>query len=100
MFSKQLIEYTESTFKQSKIEILTKTMVKEVKDKSVMLQMPDKSIVEVPCGMVVWAAVSSTFSIELSYRVVCEGANQVALGKCRATNYEGFDGQTAYSTNK
>ncbi|KAJ4474405.1 pyridine nucleotide-disulfide oxidoreductase-domain-containing protein [Lentinula aciculospora] len=55
MFSKQLIEYTESTFKESKIEILTKTMVKEVKDRSVVLQMPDKSIQEVPCGMVVWA---------------------------------------------
>ncbi|KDQ23531.1 putative NDE2, mitochondrial external NADH dehydrogenase [Pleurotus ostreatus PC15] len=56
MFSKQLIDYTESTFKESKIEILTKTMVKEVKPKSVVLQNPDKSIVEVPCGMVVWAA--------------------------------------------
>jgi NADH:ubiquinone reductase (non-electrogenic) len=30
MFSKQLIDYTESTFRESKIEILTKTMVKEV----------------------------------------------------------------------
>jgi hypothetical protein len=30
MFSKQLIAYTESTFKESKIEIMTKTMVKEV----------------------------------------------------------------------
>ena len=30
-FSKQLIDYTESTFKESKIEILTKTMVKEVR---------------------------------------------------------------------
>ena len=29
-FSKALIDYTESTFKESKIEILTKTMVKEV----------------------------------------------------------------------
>lgn len=58
MFSKQLIDYTESTFKEAKIDILTKTMVKEVKEKSVMLQMPDKSIKEVPCGMVVWAAVS------------------------------------------
>ena len=29
-FSKQLIEYTVSTFKESKIDILTKTMVKEV----------------------------------------------------------------------
>lgn len=56
MFSKQLINYTESTFKESKIEILTKTMVKEVKEKSVVLQMPDKSIKEMPCGLVVWAA--------------------------------------------
>lgn len=29
----------------------------QVKEKSVVLQLPDKSIVEVPCGMVVWAAV-------------------------------------------
>lgn len=74
MFSKQLIAYTESTFKESKIDIMTKTMVKEVsffiiafhfpsliifaqvKEKSVVLQLPDKSIVEVPCGLVVWAA--------------------------------------------
>ncbi|KAJ7705376.1 pyridine nucleotide-disulfide oxidoreductase-domain-containing protein [Mycena rosella] len=56
MFSKRLIEYTMSTFKESKIDILTQTMVKEVKEKSVTLAMPDKSIVEMPCGMVVWAA--------------------------------------------
>lgn len=56
MFSKQLIDYTESTFKEAKIDILTKTMVKEIKEKSVVLQMPDKSVVEVPCGLVVWAA--------------------------------------------
>lgn len=55
-FSKALIDYTESTFKEAKIDILTKTMVKEVKEKSVVLQMPDKSMKEVPCGMVVWAA--------------------------------------------
>ncbi|KAJ6551433.1 pyridine nucleotide-disulfide oxidoreductase-domain-containing protein [Mycena capillaripes] len=55
MFSKRLIEYTESTFKESKIDILTQTMVKEIKDRSVTLAMPDKSIVEMPCGMVVWA---------------------------------------------
>ncbi|EPS94333.1 FAD/NAD-binding domain-containing protein [Fomitopsis schrenkii] len=56
MFSKQLIDYTESTFKEAKIDILTKTMVKEIKEKSVVLQMPDKTVVEVPCGLVVWAA--------------------------------------------
>lgn len=61
-FSKALIEYTESTFKEAKIDILTKTMVKEVKEKSVTLQMPDKSIKEVPCGMVVWAAVRPSLS--------------------------------------
>ena len=31
----------------------------QVKPESVILQMPDKSIVEVPCGMVIWAAVST-----------------------------------------
>jgi NADH:ubiquinone reductase (non-electrogenic) len=56
MFSKQLITYTESTFTKSKIDILTKTMVKEVKECSIVLQVPDKSIKEVPCGLVVWAA--------------------------------------------
>lgn len=61
-FSKALIEYTESTFKEAKIEVLTKTMVKEIKENSVVLQMPDKSIQEVPCGMVVWAAVCSILS--------------------------------------
>jgi NADH:ubiquinone reductase (non-electrogenic) len=61
-FSKALIEYTVSTFNEAKIDILTKTMVKEVKEKSVILQMPDKSIKEVPCGMVVWAAVSPILS--------------------------------------
>ncbi|KAJ2929016.1 hypothetical protein H1R20_g8076, partial [Candolleomyces eurysporus] len=52
----KLISYTKSTFKESKIDILIKTMVKEVKERSIVLQMPDKSIKEVPCGLVVWAA--------------------------------------------
>jgi NADH:ubiquinone reductase (non-electrogenic) len=55
MFSRELIDYTVSTFKESKIDILTGTMVKEIKEKSVVLQMPDKTIKEVPVGMVVWA---------------------------------------------
>ncbi|KAH9975270.1 FAD/NAD-P-binding domain-containing protein [Lactifluus volemus] len=55
MFSRELIDYTVSTFKESKIDILTGTMVKEIKEKSVVLQMPDKSIKEVPVGLVVWA---------------------------------------------
>ncbi|KAK7050462.1 mitochondrial external NADH dehydrogenase [Favolaschia claudopus] len=56
MFSRRLIEYTVSTFKESKIDILTQTMVKEVKDKSVKLALPDKTVIDMPCGMVIWAA--------------------------------------------
>ena len=70
MFSKQLIDYTESTFKEAKIDILTKTMVKEIKEKSVVLQGPDGQKREVPCGMVVWAAVSTLvifFSLSRAY---------------------------------
>jgi hypothetical protein len=37
MFSKQLISYTESTFKESKIDIQTKTMVKQVRGRSISL---------------------------------------------------------------
>lgn len=40
-------------------------MVKEIKDKSVVLQGPDGVKREVPCGLVVWAAVSTpTFAVE------------------------------------
>jgi len=55
-FSKELIAYTERTFKESDIDILTKTMVKKVNEKSVLLKGPDGVEREVPCGMVVWAA--------------------------------------------
>ena len=106
MFSKQLIDYTESTFKAAKIDIMTKTMVKEVKEKSVVLQMPDRSVVEVPCGMVVWAAGNTLrqvtrdlmaklpqaqtnrrgISVDESLRM--QGARGIfAIGDCTATSY-------------
>jgi NADH:ubiquinone reductase (non-electrogenic) len=56
MFSKQLIDYTVSTFKDSKIDILTQTMVKEIKEQSVVLKLPNGEVKDVPCGMVIWAA--------------------------------------------
>ncbi|KAF8960637.1 NADH dehydrogenase [Flammula alnicola] len=107
MFSKQLINYTESTFKESKIDILTKTMVKEVKDKSVVLQMPDKSIVEVPCGLVIWAAGNKSRKItqDLMAKLPADQTNRrgievddylrmkgtngsiFAIGDCSATSY-------------
>ncbi|KAI0480835.1 pyridine nucleotide-disulfide oxidoreductase-domain-containing protein [Xylariaceae sp. FL0804] len=59
MFSKQLIDYTESTFKEEHIEIKTKTMVKKVTDKTVEAEVtgPDgkKTMVSIPYGLLVWA---------------------------------------------
>ncbi|KXN67666.1 pyridine nucleotide-disulfide oxidoreductase family protein [Conidiobolus coronatus NRRL 28638] len=54
-FSKKMIKYTEATFKQNNIEILNNTMVKEVKERSVVVQNPNKELVEIPCGLLVWA---------------------------------------------
>jgi NADH:ubiquinone reductase (non-electrogenic) len=59
MFSKQLIDYTEETFKESKIDILTKTMVKRVGDKAIeaLITKPDgsKELKVIPYGLLVWA---------------------------------------------
>lgn len=59
MFSKQLIDYTESTFKEEHIEIKAKTMVKKVTEKTVEAEVtsPDgkKSIITIPYGLLVWA---------------------------------------------
>jgi NADH:ubiquinone reductase (non-electrogenic) len=57
-FSKQLIDYTESTFKEEKIEIKTKTMVKRVNDKDIEAEVngPNgKETVTFPYGLLVWA---------------------------------------------
>lgn len=58
-FSKQLIDYTESTFKEEKITIKTKTAVKKVTDKTIEAEFtgPDgKKTTEVmPYGLLVWA---------------------------------------------
>ncbi|KAI6157283.1 NDE2, mitochondrial external NADH dehydrogenase [Pisolithus tinctorius] len=55
-FSKELIAYTERTFKESKIDILTGTMVKGVSEGSVRLKPKDSKEHDLPCGLVVWAA--------------------------------------------
>ncbi|KAK3333174.1 pyridine nucleotide-disulfide oxidoreductase-domain-containing protein [Cercophora scortea] len=58
-FSKQLIEYTESTFKEEKIDIMTKTMVKKVTEQTVEAEAigPDgkKQKIVLPYGLLVWA---------------------------------------------
>lgn len=59
MFSKQLIEYTESTFKEEKITIKTNTAVKRVTDRTVEAEAtgPDgkKKLEILPYGLLVWA---------------------------------------------
>ncbi|KAL8971043.1 MAG: hypothetical protein Q9183_001239 [Haloplaca sp. 2 TL-2023] len=59
MFSKQLIDYTESTFKEESISIRTKTMVKKVTDKYIEAEFtkPDgsKEMETLPYGLLVWA---------------------------------------------
>ncbi|KAI0916563.1 hypothetical protein AcV5_003017 [Taiwanofungus camphoratus] len=107
MFSKKLIEYTESTFKEAKIDILTQTMVKEIKEKSIVVQRPDKTIVEVPCGLVVWAAGNKLrkvtqdlmsklpehqnnrrgITVDDHLRMVGTNGSIFAIGDCTATSY-------------
>lgn len=58
-FSKQLVDYTEQTFKDEKIAIRTKTMVKKVTDKTIEAEVtqPDgsKKLEVLPYGLLVWA---------------------------------------------
>lgn len=54
-FSKQLIEYTESTFRSNKIDVMTRTAVKDVGEKSVIVQDANKNTHEIPYGLLVWA---------------------------------------------
>ncbi|MBW0473518.1 hypothetical protein O181_013233 [Austropuccinia psidii MF-1] len=55
MFSKQLIDYTTQTFVSNQINVLTKTMVKQVGPKSITALDQDKQLVEIPYGLLVWA---------------------------------------------
>lgn len=58
-FSKQLIDYTEDTLREEKIDIMTKTMVKNVTESTVEAEIsrPDgtKELVKIPYGLLVWA---------------------------------------------
>jgi NADH:ubiquinone reductase (non-electrogenic) len=105
-FSKQLIQYTESTFKENKIDVLTRTMVKDVKEKSVVVQDANKEIKEIPYGLIVWA--TGNTSREITRNLMSKlpeaqnnrrgllvddhlrllGAQGIyALGDCTATQY-------------
>ncbi|KAI0903961.1 hypothetical protein F4823DRAFT_616698 [Ustulina deusta] len=110
MFSKQLIDYTESTFKEEHIEIKTKTMVKRVTDKTVEAQVtnPDgsKSNITIPYGLLVWATgnalrplISDLLSqipaqkdsrrgLAVNEYLVVQGARDIwAVGDCAVAGY-------------
>ncbi|KAN0061488.1 NADH:ubiquinone oxidoreductase [Thecaphora frezii] len=55
-FSQTLIKYTESTFKENSIDILTKHMVKDVDETHVLVKTPSGEDKRIPYGLLVWAA--------------------------------------------
>ncbi|KAF4219883.1 hypothetical protein CNMCM8980_004819 [Aspergillus fumigatiaffinis] len=110
MFSKQLIDYTESTFKEEAITIRTKTMVKNVTDKYIEAEVtkPDgtKELETIPYGLLVWATgnavrnvvrdlmnqipaqKNSRRGLAVNEYLVVNGAENVwAVGDCAVTNY-------------
>jgi len=110
MFSKQLIEYTEKTFKEETITIRTKTMVKKVTDKYIEAEFtgPDgkKQVDRIPYGLLVWATGNalrpvvkdlmsqipaqkdSRRGLAVNEYLVVKGADNVwAVGDCAIANY-------------
>lgn len=110
MFSKQLIDYTESTFKEESISIRTKTMVKNVNEKSIDVEYtkPDgsKERESIPYGLLVWATGNalrpvvkdlmtqipaqkdSRRGLAVNEYLVVNGAENIwAVGDCAIANY-------------
>ena len=105
-FSKQLIQYTESTFKENKIDVLTRTMVKDVKEDSVIVQDANKETREIPYGLLVWATGNTSRPITRNlmaklpavqtqrrgivvddYLEMLGAPGVYAIGDCTATSY-------------
>ncbi|KAF2686877.1 FAD/NAD(P)-binding domain-containing protein [Lentithecium fluviatile CBS 122367] len=110
MFSKQLIDYTEKTFKEETITIRTKTMVKNVTNKYIEAESagPDgkKVIEKIPYGLLVWATGNalrpivkdfinqipaqkdSRRGLAVNEYLVVKGCENVwAVGDCAVANY-------------
>ncbi|CAL5871119.1 uncharacterized protein PFLUO_LOCUS5365 [Penicillium psychrofluorescens] len=110
MFSKQLIDYTESTFKEEEISIRAKTMVKKVTDKYIEAEVtnPDgsKELETIPYGLLVWATGNAVRNVvrdlmnqipaqkdsrrglAVNEYLVVNGADNIwAVGDCAISNY-------------
>ncbi|KAI9827740.1 MAG: NADH:ubiquinone oxidoreductase [Thelocarpon impressellum] len=109
-FSKQLVEYTEKTFKDEAISVRTKTMVKRVTDKTIEAEVtnPDgsKTLETMPYGLLVWATGNavrplvkdlmaqipaqrdSRRGLAVNDFLVVEGTDSIwAVGDCAIANY-------------
>lgn len=110
MFSKQLIEYTESAFKEEHITIRTKTAVKRVNDKTIEAEttLPDgtKKMETMPYGLLVWATgnalrpvvkdlmgqipaqKNARRGLDVNEYLVVNGTENIwAVGDCAVANY-------------
>lgn len=110
MFSKNLIDYTASTFNEEHISIRTKTMVKRVTEKTIEAEvtLPDgtKKLEILPYGLLVWATgnalrpvVKDLMSqipaqknarrgLEVNEYLVVNGTENIwAVGDCAVANY-------------
>jgi NADH:ubiquinone reductase (non-electrogenic) len=110
MFSKQLIDYTEKTFKEETITIRTRTMVKNVTEKYIEAESvgPDgkKQLERIPYGLLVWATGNalrpvvkdlmsqipaqkdSRRGLAVNEYLVVKGTENVwAVGDCAVANY-------------
>lgn len=110
MFSKQLIDYTEKTFKEESITIRTNTMVKKVNAKSIEAEWKKadgtKMKESIPYGLLVWATgnavrpvvkdlmsqipaqKNSRRGLEVNEYLVVNGTENIwAVGDCAIANY-------------
>jgi NADH:ubiquinone reductase (non-electrogenic) len=110
MFSKQLIDYTEKTFREETITIRTKTMVKKVSDKFIEAETIDpdgkKHLEQIPYGLLVWATGNalrpvvrdlmsqipaqkdSRRGLAVNEYLVVKGTENIwAVGDCAVANY-------------
>ena len=110
MFSKQLIDYTEKTFKEESITIRTNTMVKKVNEKSIEAEWKKadgtKMKESIPYGLLVWATgnavrpvvkdlmsqipaqKNSRRGLEVNEYLVVNGTENIwAVGDCAIANY-------------
>lgn len=73
-------DYTLSTFKRNHIEVLTRTMVKEVSDKHITAQTADGKKVDIPYGLLVWATGNTTRPITRDLMKRLEGHQKEKRG--------------------